>query len=106
MSQDYSQNEADQMAQEVQLLQSQLDNTRRDLAEGNRRNALMLEDYRKERELSDQLAERLESALLQLSPDYCLTDGYRQCRAALAQHAAMRAKTESQDLTQSPTKAQ
>lgn len=46
-----------------------------------------------ERANSDQLAERLGSALLQLSPDYCKTEGYAKCKAALAHHAELRSKT-------------
>ncbi len=41
-----------------------------------------------ERAVSRKLAERLESALMQLPPEYCKTEGYVECRAALAQYTA------------------
>jgi len=105
--------ERDELRSQCDLLQSQLDNTRRDLAEGNRQNAKMLEQFRadqqaiqrldsallaardesrsqfrRERELSDQLAEALERTKDRLLPP----GSYFEIDAALAQHAAMRAK--------------
>ncbi len=53
----------------------------------------LLKELDAERDVSRQLAECLESALAQLAPEYYRTDGYAECRVALAQYTATQPDT-------------